>query len=151
MGEVVDGQPLGVFFICRSFCQSIVPQPYLLWRLHGARNRRKRRDDREPICSPLGQRHWWVWQEMVFSYYYIMLQIIRHNTTKLGWFFQRKFETQVRKKEASCQTTSEDCYSIWRTAGIVPPHFDVRYNKVVYVFFFVLGITWTNVDRPTFE
>ena len=56
-------------------------------------------------------------------------------TTKLGWFFQRKFKTQVRKKEASCQTTSEDCYSIWRTAGIVPPHFDVRYNKVVYVFF----------------
>ena len=54
--------------------------------------------------------------------------------------FQRKFETQVRKKEASCQTASEDCYSIRGKAGTVPPHFDIKYDKVVYICFDVLGI-----------
>ena len=55
--------------------------------------------------------------------------LLYHTTQQsLDDFLKKKSEIQVRKKEASCQTASEDCYSIWGTAGTVPPHFDIRYN-----------------------
>ena len=48
-------------------------QPHLLWRLHGARKWGERRDDRQPVCSPLDQRYWRLRQEVVIAFWMMAL------------------------------------------------------------------------------